>query len=612
MYLSGSTPTLTQNTIQSNPTGIYCSNSNPIIQNNNIAGNTNYGVYNTTGITVDAVSNWWGDASGPTHPINPNGKGDKISDNVAFIPWLTGPVERDTTTPTVVDKIPAQDAANVPITTTIDITFSEPMNQTATEEEFVLKEGEQNITGEFSWTNNTMRFTPDKNIRYNTLYTVSLTSGARDLAGNPLDSITWSFTTEEEDTIPPAAVTDLAIQTVKRNSVTLSWTATGDDGNIGRASAYDLRYSTSEITDDNFDAATKVENLPAPQVAGSQEVLTITDLTPQTTYYFALKVLDEAPNISDLSNVVSTTTSALMGDVSGDGTISGYDGALILKNVVELLILTPEQQQAADVDCDGDIDSFDASLIIQYVVGNISELPYCQSGQAPVSSELSRLNIGVTLPDLSIKQGSPIIWPINIYNPMNLVSACELTLSYESNLKPIKVTTTSSTDDYTFAYNIQKDYIKIALTSAEGFKKSGAIVNIEFEPVSQLITSELSLFELRLNGHLLPSNAMGMLEVAPPKSALLQNYPNPFNPETWIPYQLSKEAEVTIKIFNIQGQLVRTITLGEKPAGLYWTKEKSAYWNGRNQAGENVATGIYFYTIQTNHFTATGRMILLK
>ena len=99
----------------------------------------------------------------------------------------------------------------------------------------------------------------------------------------------------------------------------------------------------------------------------------------------------------------------------------------------------------------------------------------------------------------------------------------------------------------------------------------------------------------------------------PPKTtALLPNYPNPFNPETWIPYQLAKPAKVSISIHSMNGQLIRTLELGQLPAGLYHSKSRAAYWDGRNALGEPVASGVYFYTLTTNEFTATDKMLIRK
>ena len=101
-------------------------------------------------------------------------------------------------------------------------------------------------------------------------------------------------------------------------------------------------------------------------------------------------------------------------------------------------------------------------------------------------------------------------------------------------------------------------------------------------------------------------------EYEPKTSLLLQNYPNPFNPETWIPYQLATPADVTIKIFSIDGKIVRNLALGYKPVGIYKNRSSAAYWNGKNNVGETVASGVYFYTLTAGNFTATRKMQILK
>ena len=98
----------------------------------------------------------------------------------------------------------------------------------------------------------------------------------------------------------------------------------------------------------------------------------------------------------------------------------------------------------------------------------------------------------------------------------------------------------------------------------------------------------------------------------PKETTLLANYPNPFNPETWIPYQLAKPANVTLTIYGVDGQIVRQLALGHQPAGWYQTRSRAAYWDGRNEFGEPMTSGIYFYTLTTDEFTATRKMLILK
>ncbi|MBI1924634.1 right-handed parallel beta-helix repeat-containing protein [Candidatus Poribacteria bacterium] len=98
----------------------------------------------------------------------------------------------------------------------------------------------------------------------------------------------------------------------------------------------------------------------------------------------------------------------------------------------------------------------------------------------------------------------------------------------------------------------------------------------------------------------------------PAHTRLLQNYPNPFNPETWIPYHLAEAADVTLSIYDATGKPIRTLPLGQQAAGFYTKPSQAAHWDGRNQWGESVASGVYFYRLAAGNFTATRRMVILK
>ena len=98
----------------------------------------------------------------------------------------------------------------------------------------------------------------------------------------------------------------------------------------------------------------------------------------------------------------------------------------------------------------------------------------------------------------------------------------------------------------------------------------------------------------------------------PKQTALLPNYPNPFNPETWIPYHLAKDADVTLHIYTMNGTLVRTLAIGHQAAGVYQNRTRAAYWDGKNDVGELVASGIYFYTLTAGDFSATRKMLIRK
>ena len=103
-----------------------------------------------------------------------------------------------------------------------------------------------------------------------------------------------------------------------------------------------------------------------------------------------------------------------------------------------------------------------------------------------------------------------------------------------------------------------------------------------------------------------------LVTARPEKTQLLANYPNPFNPETWIPYELATDTDVRLTIYNTQGVVIRTIPLGHQSAGYYTGRDRAAYWDGRNALGEQVASGLYFYQLETDEMSLMRKMVILK
>lgn len=98
----------------------------------------------------------------------------------------------------------------------------------------------------------------------------------------------------------------------------------------------------------------------------------------------------------------------------------------------------------------------------------------------------------------------------------------------------------------------------------------------------------------------------------PTVTSLLPNYPNPCNPETWIPYDLAEDAEVSIYIYTQRGEAVRRLSLGFQTAGVYRSRERAAYWDGRNATGEPTSSGVYFYTLHAGGVKATRQLVIVK
>ena len=150
----------------------------------------------------------------------------------------------------------------------------------------------------------------------------------------------------------------------------------------------------------------------------------------------------------------------------------------------------------------------------------------------------------------------------------------------------------------------QMDLIKSIPSTAKGIiAAQRALSELEAMPnKSQRIQLAIQLLQ-----HYLSTAELNVQE-----TKLLPNHPNPFNPDTWIPYQLSESTGVTVKIYDVSGHLVRTIEVGHKSVGYYLTRERAVYWDGCNQNGEPVSSGVYFYTLTAGDYTQTRRMVIVK
>ena len=131
------------------------------------------------------------------------------------------------------------------------------------------------------------------------------------------------------------------------------------------------------------------------------------------------------------------------------------------------------------------------------------------------------------------------------------------------------------------------------------------------------LTTYLNILRAESDGSMQYEQAIAFFQsllgsIRPTETRLLANYPNPFNPETWIPYQLASASTVKITIYEAKGTLVRTLVLGHQPIGYYTSRNRAAYWDGRNTLGERVASGIYFYQLQADDLSLLRKMVILK
>ena len=217
-------------------------------------------------------------------------------------------------------------------------------------------------------------------------------------------------------------------------------------------------------------------------------------------------------------------------------------------------------------------------------------------------------------PNININVGDYPAWDVNQDGRVSIVDLVLVAKDFGSNA-PTNLRTDVNRDG---VINVQ-DLILVARHIGESKDAEAApivaIDNKELTPA--MVQAWIQKAQAEDDGSLAFRQGIENLQrilasLIPEKTALLANYPNPFNPETWIPYHLAKPADVSITIYTVNGAVVRTITLGYQDAGIYQSRSHAAYWDGTNDVGEKVASGIYIYTLTADDFTSTRKMLIRK
>ena len=236
--------------------------------------------------------------------------------------------------------------------------------------------------------------------------------------------------------------------------------------------------------------------------------------------------------------------------------------------------------------------------------------------RAAIEADGRSINITIVIPRQKNNNSKPVF----IDGDTTSRSVAENTESGQNIGNPVAATDADSDDTLTYTL-VGPDYESFDLDRSSGQLRTKAPLDYETQSAYTVIIS-VSDGEKRGSDSITVTINVTDVDgvaaapekdsVAPATSALFANYPNPSNPETWIPYQLAKPADVTISIYNVKGQLVRTLTLGHQRAGVYQSRSLAAHWDGRNAFGEPVASGLYFYTLKAGEFTATRKMLIRK
>ena len=188
-------------------------------------------------------------------------------------------------------------------------------------------------------------------------------------------------------------------------------------------------------------------------------------------------------------------------------------------------------------------------------------------------------------------------------------------LESERNLNGYLITARNLRTNTIMRGNVRDGYFAIATAdlSRRSIVQVGDSLEVTVRDITGEIASEQFNFTVTPNSLANTVLSIGLDGIGAPKQTLLlQNYPNPFNPETWIPYHLSEAAPVTLSIYDITGQRIRLLPLGFQSAGFYQSRSRAAYWDGRNDLGVQVSSGVYFYQLSTRSDHQIKRMVIVK
>jgi len=333
-----------------------------------------------------------------------------------------------------------------------------------------------------------------------------------------------------------------------------------------------------------------------------------------------------------------TVLSIVYGDVTGNGSVGAYDAAWMLEYVVNAAIDPPEvvdfpiettapvwaplpltKEEALEVadvvTPDGLVTASDAADVLRFRVGLIGSLNpgAAPSPGAPAFAPVARLSASST----SARPGAWVTVSLDASATPDL-RAGEIVLHFDSAvLRPVDVSlrqgdTADAAWRPVLAQHEVDGQIAIAFASARPLEGLGGILDVTFEAsrsISRPTESAITASHVRLNRSLVDTGFVYAFRVEPFQTRLMANYPNPFNPETWIPFELAEDARVALRIYDISGTVVRTLDLGQRPMGEHVDRAHAAYWDGRNQSGEPVASGVYVYELTAAEHGAVRREV---
>jgi parallel beta-helix repeat protein len=314
-----------------------------------------------------------------------------------------------------------------------------------------------------------------------------------------------------------------------------------------------------------------------------------------------------------------------LGDVSLNGEVRAFDASLVLQHLAVLITLNAQQITIGDVTCNAGLSSLDASLIQQYVAGLISFFP-CATDSIPtlrfdLNDYFKGLQAGdfsVNVPAFEVDPGLEVEVPIELSGTGDVLGH-EYRIVFDATQVSIEdVRLTDAANGAMFAWNVDDGELRIALASASVLPVAGA-VDVVLRGSDTLDPGSTVAFDIefaRINEQDVTANATSAGgssggDRLPTAYYLDQNHPNPFNPTTSINYHIPASAggavHVSLVIYDVAGRQVRQLIDRSDAPGIY-----SELWDGRNDAGQTVGSGVYFYRLEAGSFASVKKMLLLK
>ena len=527
--------------------------------------------------------------------------------------------------PQVVDVTPADAEKGVPVVSHVAVTFSQGMDIASVESAFYLTDSSgQAVSGTFEWTEErAFVFKPDQRLAYGENYLAKILGTAAGLntatldtdmdgigEGSPADDLVCRFTTEYA---PLPKVVEFSpgyrqVNVAVSAQVSVAFTEPMDEPSV--ENAFSLTSPDGQVVSGSFQWADNTMTFIPSQ-----------NLEYNTTY--AVKVRGSA---------MSAIGVGLDANKNGIAEGSPKDDLLwwFSTEKYPVLAVKPVSQTALG----GDFITVD---IMARSVSQLSSFAFTIDFNPEVLSVLKvqRASFAMWRPRPKIIEDVDIWQPTVIDHEQGLI-----TIAADSTRKG-GVTGTGTIATLTFqAIAVGESLLQfenVSLINALGEDilpelRHGSVQVIEFPPWDANHDGVVNILDFIIiqtnrgantdvNGDGV-TNILDMVAAAgsvesplvpppPPGFSMLGgNFPNPFNPETWIPYQLARGANVVIRIYSPIGQLVRSLDLGYKGAGRYITKAAAAYWDGTNEYGERVASGIYYYSIKAGDFSAVKKMVV--